>query len=221
MAVKNSIIPGQKFNKLTILCEAPRLSGNQNRRVSALCSCGNAGTFVFSEVFTGRVKSCSRCAHNGPVTHGHTIRKKMSPEYYSWSSMMTRCQNKSHDAYQNYGGRGIYVCERWKLFANFLADMGLRPTETSLDRINNDDGYYKNNCRWATKREQANNRRSNSFYEFMGDVMTISDAAIKYGIAYNTLHARIVRFGWLPDEAVTKAPKVSRYSAVEVVHDFS
>jgi len=99
--------------------------------------------------------------------------------------------------------------------------MGLRPTETSLDRINNDDGYYKNNCRWATKREQANNRRSNSFYEFMGDVMTISDAAIKYGIAYNTLHARIVRFGWLPDEAVTKAPKVSRYSAVEVVHDFS
>lgn len=212
MAEKHNITPGQKFNSLTVICEAPKLPTNQNRRVSALCNCGNAGVFVYSEVFTGRVKCCNGCAQRGPVTHGHTLRKKMSPEYYSWASMRTRCTNKTHKAYSYYGGRGIFICERWKLFSSFLEDMGARPNGTSLDRINNDDGYYKENCRWADKSAQSNNRRSNIFYSVFGEELTLAEAAKKYGIAYNTLHARVVRFGWNTEVAVTKAPRISKYT---------
>ncbi|EOK5450695.1 hypothetical protein ACM6ST_006459, partial [Pseudomonas aeruginosa] len=85
-----------------------------------------------------------------------------------WSNMIDRCTNPSNKRYVDYQGRGITVCERWMTFANFLADMGERPDATSLDRIDNDAGYFKENCRWATALEQMNNTRRNTFVEYLG-----------------------------------------------------
>lgn len=82
-----------------------------------------------------------------------------SPTRYTWAGMIQRCSNPRHGAYKDYGGRGITVCKRWMKFENFVEDMGLRPPGLTLERVNNDKGYKKSNCKWATRKEQANNRR--------------------------------------------------------------
>jgi hypothetical protein len=94
------------------------------------------------------------------MKHGHSTRiKGDSPTYSSWTNMWTRCTNTKRDKYKNYGGRGITVCEHWKNFENFLADMGERPEGLTLDRKDNELGYFKENCRWATSEEQSLNKQ--------------------------------------------------------------
>lgn len=97
------------------------------------------------------------------LVHGHIHRedgrKVISRTYRTWQNMWTRCRNPNHPAYKNYGGRGITVCDRWKSFASFLEDMGERPPRLCIGRIDNNKGYYKENCRWETRLEQNKNRR--------------------------------------------------------------
>lgn len=91
--------------------------------------------------------------------HGHNRKGLRSPTYHTWNGMIQRCTNPRHIRYPDYGGRGISICTKWKAFINFLEDMGERPEGMTLDRINNDLGYYKTNCRWTTNEIQNLNKR--------------------------------------------------------------
>lgn len=117
--------------------------------------------------------------------HGHHPRKARSPTYIVWEGMKRRCQNPKASNYAAYGGRGIKVSERWQSFANFLTDMGERPEGHTLERGNNDGNYEPGNCRWATKKEQAANRRSTVIVEYLGRKQTLIAWCRELGIKYN------------------------------------
>jgi hypothetical protein len=146
------------------------------------CNCGNERVIRKDSVSSGSTKSCG-CINRRK--EGFYFPK----EYESWIGMKKRCLNINNHAYPSYGGRGIKICEEWiKDFAHFLADMGPCPTnKTSIDRINNEGNYEPSNCRWATHREQARNRKSNRYVSCYGDTMLMSDFADKYGILKTTV----------------------------------
>jgi hypothetical protein len=132
------------------------------------------------------------------ATHGlsgSTTRK-------SWEAMIRRCANTLDKDYPRYGGRGIQVCERWQDFHNFVADMGIKPAGTSLDRIDVNGNYEPSNCRWETAKGQANNRRSNVLIAFNGRSQTTAEWARELGICPKTLRYRI-RAGWSLDDALS------------------
>lgn len=106
-----------------------------------------------------RRKGYVKGASHGNFRHGHAVRSGKTPEYKTWQSMIQRCRNPKVKNWEYYGGRGIRICERWLIFDNFLADMGPRPPDHSLDRIDNDGHYEVGNVRWATRAEQHANRR--------------------------------------------------------------
>lgn len=110
--------------------------------------------------------------------------------YRSWSALNSRCRNPNHHAYPNYGGRGIKVCDRWRDFENFLEDMGERPENTTIDRIDNDGDYRPGNCRWATRAKQASNMSINIKVEVDGKTLHLSEAARTKGIKPDTAFKR-------------------------------
>lgn len=124
---------------------------------------------------------------NPAYIHGMTD----TPTYRSWATMLTRCYNPSVSSYCDYGGRGVEVCERWRTFANFFADMGVRPKGMSLDRKNNDGNYEPDNCRWATRAEQNNNSRHNLLVTVSGATHTVKQWARLKAIPYPTLLYRV------------------------------
>lgn len=122
------------------------------------CDCGTKRIVEGENLKNGNTKSCG-CSRELRKTYG----MEKTAEYQAWKGLKKRCKNPTAKGYKNYGGRGITVCERWiNSFESFFEDMGLKPSpELSIDRTNNELGYFKENCRWATAKEQANNRRNN------------------------------------------------------------
>ena len=133
-----------------------------------------------------------------PITHGMS----RTPEYQAWFNMKARCFNPNHKAYPDWGGRGITVCDRWLNLENFLADMGSRPTvKHSLDRIDNNADYSPKNCKWSTKAEQQNNRRSNHLITIKNETLTIAQWEKKMGYGKNVILGRL-KLGWSEFDAV-------------------
>jgi hypothetical protein len=127
-----------------------------------------------------------------------------TPEYSSWRSALQRCCDPTFVYYSYYGGRGITVCERWRDFSNFYADMGPRPTpQHTLDRIDNDGPYAPKNCRWATRQEQARNRRSNRMLTHNGETLCLSEWAERIDLPANALYMRLYN-GWSTEQALTR-----------------
>lgn len=146
-------LKGKKFNNLTVIKLSKIKTGFTYWE--CLCDCGNLSIVRGASLKNNSIKSCG-CLRN-ITTHNLSN----TEEYYIWKSMLRRCYNKFAPNYKNYGGRGIIVCSRWLKFENFLEDTGMKPSKLhSVDRIDNDKGYSKDNCKWSTKKEQANNRRN-------------------------------------------------------------
>lgn len=135
--------------------------------------------------------------------HGHYVGYKPTPTWLSWRGMHVRCYSERSEQFPLYGGRGISVCGRWHSFENFLADMGTAPPQHSIDRIDSDGNYEPGNCRWATAKEQARNRRSNRIIETPRGLMCIYEAAEAYGIRPDTLTWRL-EHAWPIERALTE-----------------
>jgi hypothetical protein len=148
-------LTGQRFGRLVALKEIGRANGFV--LWLCRCDCGSKTKVLSGNLRSGHSRSCG-CMKGHP-THGHARNYTHTPTFKSWHSMLQRCDNPNRKGYKHWGGRGITVCERWRKFENFLADMGERPPGLSIDRIDNDRGYFPGNCRWATRSQQNSNQR--------------------------------------------------------------
>lgn len=194
--MRKPVTQGERFGRLTAICQTSRrIKG----KVMWLCKC-DCGTEI--EVMSTRLrqahsKSCGCLRKDGLLrrTHGHS----RDPIYGAWHNMMARCQTR-----KNYADRGIKVCDRWCSVSAFVDDMGAqyRPGLT-LERIDNNGPYAPENCRWATRAEQARNRRTNRSITFNGKTQTVEDWAKELGIHERTITSRIDKLGWSESRALT------------------
>lgn len=144
--------------------------------------------------------------HGDPLYQPKRLHHKTkTPEYKTWCHMRERCNNKKDKSYFRYGGRGISVCKEWEdSFMEFYECMGDKPTpKHQLDRINNDGNYEPSNCRWATPRQQSNNRRSCTYYTYQGKTMTLAEWARYVGMNSDKLRQRVRRYKWSIEKALT------------------
>lgn len=191
-------ISGQRFGRLTVIGRAPGLPRWHGKWL-ARCDCGAEKVAWAPHMRTGRTSSCGCVKREhlaklsaAKVTHGRTN----TVEYRIWGGIVSRCTDSNNKDWKNYGGRGIAVCERWRSFESFLADMGERPrNDLSIDRIDNEGHYEPGNCRWATPKVQMGNTRANVLYAYAGRTMPLCDWADESGINRMTLYWRFNQ-GW-------------------------
>lgn len=192
---------GQKIGRLTVLTRGTGLNPKETYWYCQ-CECGNYITTTRRKLRSKNTRSCGCLAKEKNVcqqTHGLA---KQIPEYHIWCAMNRRCTNPNAPDYDRYGGRGITVCKQWKSFAQFLADMGRRPSKKhSLDRIDNDQDYNPENCRWALSTTQQNNKQNNKLITHNGQTHTLAEWSKITGIKPSTLSWRI-RNNWPTERAL-------------------
>jgi hypothetical protein len=177
---------------LTLICR------NKGKKDLYKCQCGNETLAFRDNVNSGHTKSCGclrvKVTKARATTHGHKANGKRTKAYATWVNMKTRCNNVNRPEAKNYINRGIVYCPEWEIFENFLADMGEPSSpDLSIDRIDNNKGYSKENCRWVTSAVQNLNKRNCTAYTYQGKTQTISEWGRELGINYVTLIKRLQR----------------------------
>jgi len=186
-------ITGMKFGMLTVVERSEQNTKSREAKWICLCSCGNTTVTRGSKLRNGTVKSCGCLQRIASIEANTTHNHSYSNTYKIWSNMIHRCENPNNRYYYNYGDRGITVCDEWHTFENFLNDMGEKPKGLTLDRMDNDGNYCKDNCEWTTMRSQSNNTRRNVYIEFDGKRQTIAQWARELNIGYDRLYGNIRR----------------------------
>jgi hypothetical protein len=193
---KIQIQQNQRFGRLVIIKEIPQ--SKKHRRFQCICDCGATREVHLNALLSGMSKSCG-CLRDEIVTI-HGMHK--SPEYKTWSHMISRCTNQKSNCWHNYGGRGIKVCDRWlHSFEAFLEDVGPKPGKAySIDRYPDNNGNYEpGNVRWATMMQQHGNTRKNIHIDYRGEVRLLADVAKELGVNVETIRCRRRR-GWADSE---------------------
>lgn len=177
-------LTGKIFERLTVI----KWVGTRNRRPvwRCKCSCGKKADVLGENLRYGQTRSCG-------CLRGERHGRAKSTEWNVWVDIRRRCEDENRPDYARYGGRGIKICKRWQSFIAFFEDMGECPAGYSIDRIDNNDGYHPENCRWATAKEQANNRRSSRWIEYNGMRKTLMQWSECTGIKRTTIAARLDR----------------------------
>lgn len=189
-------VEGQRFNLLTMIEREPSKPGY----ALCECDCGVRKSVKICHVRSGRTISCG-CEHSRRASartaelHASNIKHGASHTrvHGLWSNMKARCYRPSSSGYKRYNGRGITVCDRWMVFTNFLADMGEPPEGMTIERIDNDGPYSPDNCRWATRKEQANNTSANVYATIDGETKSAGEWSAEYGLPRKLLRDRVHR----------------------------
>lgn len=198
-------IIGEKFGRLTVT-KFSHMDKGGNSFWDCLCTCGKSKSINRSHLKKGYTKSCG-CIHIERSTK-HNLCE--SSTYHIWSHMIQRCTNENTEFFHRYGGRGITVCNKWLTFEGFLEDMGERPKGLSIDRKDNNQGYYKDNCRWATLKEQANNNSRNHLITYNNKTQNIEQWSKELGMNRGTLWSRLVTYRWSVEKAITTPIRLSK-----------
>lgn len=188
---------GRRFGKLLVVGPSAERTAQGLALWICQCDCGNILPVIGHNL--GRCATSCGCVHRtqGGLAEKHHL-------YEKWCGMMKRCFRPKNGAYQWYGARGITVCERWKSFPHFVADM--EPTYfpgATIERNDVNGNYEPSNCRWATQREQTRNKRTNVFIEFKGERLILADWSSRIGVGRRTLAMRL-KTGWPPELALTR-----------------
>lgn len=199
MSIEDNI--GARFGRLVItgVGTAGYRTGNTKypRKYECVCDCGKALESTIGRLRSGNTKSCG-CITRTAGGLGNT------PEYKVWKEMHRRCKSPNHKRFMLWGGRGVAVCPEWDDFSTFMSDMGGRPSNKhSIERRDNNGGYSKANCCWATPEEQANNKSSNRLLTFNGKTQSMALWCRELRLNYNTVRSRVYILGWSTSAALT------------------
>ncbi len=184
---------GDRFSRLKV---EKFYSKGKNNKWICRCDCGNTTVVATCDLNSENTKSCGCLARSLASSRSTVHGMYGTRPYRIWSAIKRRCQNKNYPEYHLYGGRGIELCKKWQSFSGFWEDMKNGYIDgLSIERIKNAGSYSKKNCRWATRTEQANNKRSNRIIEFNGVKMPLSSWCKKLGLPYEKTRKRLNR-GW-------------------------
>lgn len=206
MAGKVQNLKGNKYDRLLVL-DFIGIGNDGKARWDCVCDCGRHITMSGSILKKDRSHSCPHCKNVSFWSRKETHRESKTRLYSIYYNMRKRCENDNAVNYDNYGGRGITVCELWRssyeAFSNWAHENGYTD-ELTLDRIDSNGNYCPENCRWVTYKEQGLNTRANNRITFNGETMTLTEWADKIGIKRSTLCTRLKTYGWPVERALTE-----------------
>ena len=216
MGKLNDLKPGTRFGRLTIIKRTENYVSPKGVKASSWlcqCACGQYCIVVGSKLRSGHTQSCGCMQRDRACECSTKYEHTDHPLYGVWRHIIERCENPRGNSYKNYGGRGIAICTEWRsdfeAFYNWAISSGYTPG-LSIDRIDVNGPYSPENCRFATRIQQGRNKRTNRLLEYRGEIKTLSEWAEIMGIPMPTLWARLTKYGWPIERALTEPVKHSK-----------